>query len=98
MYAVATTKRRFIAGLIGLAYAAVTLVIGVEHHHEHVKAGSDDHCAACVWQISGATDAPVVITPIVVPHASVTVALPVVSSYFHDSYAFSDSRAPPAAA
>ena len=91
----ATTKRRFIASLIGLAYAAVTLVIGVEHHHEHVKAGSDDHCAACVWQISGATDAPVATAPVVIPHVSVTVVLPVVSSYFHDSYAFSDSRAPP---
>ena len=56
--------RQITTGLLFLLYAAGSLLLGVlPHEHEtgHHEVAPNAQCAVCVWQISIATDVPVVV-------------------------------------
>jgi len=75
-------SRRTPTWLLFLLYAAGSLLLGVlPHEHPHHDAAPDGGCAVCVWQISSATDVPVIIVavplhPVVFTRVSAPVAAP----------------------
>ena len=92
-------KRRALALLLLLFYSAGSLLLGLwPHHHQHTHFGFDPSCAACVWQVTNATDAPAEsATPVI--HVGVIVfVLPAsVVEPATEFAASTASRAPPAA-
>ena len=89
-------KLRLTTTFVLLLYLTVALVLGVVHHHDQqLAAGHGNDCAACVWHVTGNSDAPVVTTPIsfvvrwLTPH--VVQSVPVICDFIPATA----SRAPP---
>ena len=90
-------KRRIISAVVCLMYLSVALVLGVHHdHHDADPLTAHKDCAACVWNLNGVADLPVVVAvPVTAPCEMGVVVLNAQphSAFFSPSSA---SRAPPA--
>ena len=94
-------KRRAAITILCLLYLIVVTVVGVLHDHDHGDDGgvlnSHKHCAACLLQLNGVADVPVLVTTVSVRPLEFTVpSIEVVplDAFFVPSTA---SRAPPLA-
>jgi hypothetical protein len=89
-------KRRIFRALVCLFYVCIAVVFGGLHHHEHVSLTGHDDCPACVWQLNGATDVPVVADVSLAP-LTIECDLPVLTSVVPASpfLPATGSRAPP---
>ena len=92
-------KCRFTTVVVCLLYLSVALFIGEVHHHEHDRCPDGDHddCAACQWQLNAVTDVPTIVPLIFGCVLKTPLQFFDFVSYSAPSFAFSPSRAPPAA-
>src|SRR5437867_4121385 len=94
-------KRRWAITILCLLYLSITTVLGVLHDHDHDHDGNilnvHNHCVACLLQLNGVTDLPIIVTAPSGAPVEFTVLTPdafPISVFFSASSA---SRAPPAA-
>jgi len=90
-------NRRITALWLFVLYGAAGLLLTLSpHQHADYDGDSDGDCAACVWQVSSATDVPVVAVA-VVEHSVVPLWTPSVVSVTVEFafFALAAGRAPP---
>jgi hypothetical protein len=88
-------KTRTTSVLLGLLYLVVATTFGFLPH-DHDAPGAHHDCAACVWRVTGLTDAPVQVTVVMTVPVAQPVHPPTLSPVLSNFRSPTAARAPPA--